>query len=101
MEAKVHHNVASDMMEIYVSDGKYYRVYGDREEYFEAVPGQEIKPYLRLPVTTYQAIMRAALGPTPTDDVVRDTRNVRDRMIALVEFMVKAEPQTIELRSDR
>ena len=83
----IHFNPASNYVEIYAraSDTKYM-VYP--HEIRSAEPGTEIEPYLKLDRFIYEAFMREALGPTPTDDVLRDTRQVRDRMLTMVEKLV-------------
>lgn len=89
MEVTFDHDMSRDMMDVYVRTGHGYMIYSHLgDNYFESQPGAEIRPYWSIPFPVYSQIMRAALGPTPTDDVVRDVRNTRDRMIALVERMI-------------
>lgn len=47
--------------------------------------GAKAPPFMILDYEAYEAIMREALGPTPTDDVLWDTRNMRDRLLTMVE----------------
>lgn len=49
-------------------------------------------PTLRLDRLVWESIIRAAVGPTPSDDVLRDTRMVRDRLLAMVEAEWQAKP---------
>lgn len=83
MNVTIHPNPATMRVEIYVrSDTVYLDPDGVWTFY---APGEETKPYLTLDRDIYEEIMRAALGPTPTDDMLRDTRQVRDRLLTMIE----------------
>lgn len=42
-------------------------------------------PTIRLDRLVWESIVRAAVGPAPSDDAVQDARKVRDRLLAMVE----------------
>lgn len=49
-------------------------------------------PTLRFDRLVWESIVRAAVGPTPSEDILRDTRMVRDRLLAMVEAEWQAKP---------
>ena len=89
MNVYVNDNVYTRQIEIFIRDAggreyEFYRVYGDQEIH-RVEPGERSEPYLTLEYDVWQAIMREVLGPTPTHDILKDTRQVRDRLLTMVE----------------
>lgn len=67
--------------EAVVTPGEDHLVY-DRIE-----PGQSVadKPFLILQDEMYQSLYEAMIGPTPQEDVLKDTRMIRDRLLTMIE----------------
>ena len=93
MRARIGYDVARDVHLVYLSaetgDGEVEvtlsesgrLVYG-----YRLVRGGEQRPALALGSEEYEALRRALIGEAiDSDDALRDTRQVRDRLLTLVE----------------
>ena len=86
MEVLIADNKSARQYEIYVyMSGGAKGYYRRGEKWIEQPPGSYAEPFLKLDYDLYNAIMRAALAPTPTDDELRDCRQIRDRLLGMVE----------------
>lgn len=93
MRVVIDYDLPANMVDIYVGDERYYSTYGKPDEIVTVKPGERSNPYLSIDRIIWDEIMREALGPTPTDAVVQDLRNTRDRLLTLVEHVVKERTQ--------
>ena len=84
MNVHIDHNVATDYFDIYVRSGENSLL--PNYSWKAAKQGEEIKPFLRLQPDLYEAIANAMLGITHADpNYLKDTQQVRDRLLTLVE----------------
>lgn len=99
MRFTVERNPARDTYDIYAledRDGKRFaHHFKDGQPWVsEVTPGSEVPLYIRLDVDAAQAVTKAVLGKDPVllrneldraDDATKDAREVRDRLLTIVE----------------
>jgi hypothetical protein len=90
-QAHVEHNWRRRTVDVWLYHSGGYQVRFSEATVVKVEDRAENEPSLRIPLPLFELMMREAEGVVPagtgTTEALRDTRQVRDRLLALVEKM--------------
>ena len=87
MRVTIVDNLPARRIEIYVSpkEGIVGNFYGRHMEWEEYEIGSTPEPTMIFDYEVWEAIMKEAFGTNPSEEVLKDTRNMRDRLLTMIE----------------
>lgn len=83
MNVHIEHDRPTDLVYIFITQQGKFLV--PPHEWIPYDPGTKPKHYHVFDAYVWESIMKEAIGPTPAHEVLADTRNVRDRLLTMIE----------------
>jgi hypothetical protein len=89
MKVLIHFDPPIDKVNVYVySDDRRHVahfIHPWHIEWIEWIEGEVPKPTIVLNRDMWEAIMKEAVGAFPSDDAIKDARQMRDRLLKMIE----------------